>query len=159
MVSSHDLADPGGDVARVVAARDRLDDSIINYNRHARLAAQFRSAVERFERARESFQNLRAGVSVTQEAASAVKHAVEVERLRTARETTAFHRTGVKHAVRAYVHSLRDQGITPERVLVAVKGRLVHAVTAGAPDAPRLEAIQLAEDVSRWAIAALYEAA
>jgi len=159
MVSSHDPADPGGEVARVVAARARLDDSIIGYNRHARLAAQYRVAVERFERARENFENLRAGVSVTHEAASAVKHAIELERLRSARETTAQHRTGVQVAVRAYVHSLRDEGISPERVLVAVKGRLMHAVTAAAPDAPRLEAIQLAEDVSRWAIAALFEAA
>ena len=159
MESSHDPADPSGDVARVVAARARLDDSISGYNRHARLAAQYRSAVERFERARESFESLRAGVSMTHEAASAALHAAELERLRAAREGTAHHRTGVQLAVRAYVHSLRDQGVAPERVLVAVKGRLMHAVTALAPDAPRLEAMQLAEDVSRWAIAALFEAA
>jgi hypothetical protein len=159
MAASHDPADPHGDVDRVVAARARLDDSISGYNRHARLAAQYRNAVERFARARESFESIRAGVSVTQETASAVKRAVELERLRAARETTAHHRTGVEHAVRAYVMSLRDQGISPERVLVAVKGRLSDAVTATAPDAPRLEAIQLAEDVSRWAIAALFDAA
>jgi len=159
MASSHDPADRSGYEDRVVAARARLDDSISGYNRHARLAAQYRNAVERFERARESFESLRAGVSVTHETASAVKHAVELERLRAARETTANHRTGVQLAVRAYVHSLRDQGISPERVLVAVKGRLTHAVTTTAPDAPRLEAVQLAEDVSKWAIAALFDAA
>jgi hypothetical protein len=159
MVASHDPADPSGDAAPVVEARARLDDSISGYNRQARLAAQYRGAVERFERARESFETLRAGVSTTHEATLAVKHAVELERLRSARESTAFHRTGVQLAVREYVHSLRDQGITPERVLVAVKGRLLHAVTAHAPDAPRLESVQLAEDVSRWAIAALFDAA
>ena len=159
MTSPFEPADPCSDVATVAAARSRLDGSLSGYNRHAGLAEQFRRSLERFERSRESFESTRAAVWETRETSDAVRRDAAFERLRAVREGAANHRSGVEVGVRDYVHSLRHEGLPPEKVLVAVKQRLTHAVTPTAPDAPRLEAAALAEDVSRWAIAALFDAA
>jgi len=155
--SPYESSEPAGEAANVVEARVRLDDSISGFNRSARLAAQHRGAMERFERAREAFERTRAGTVQTHDAAQITIQGAELERLRAAREMTAFHRTAVERAVRLYVWSLQDEGMSPERVLVTVKHRLAHAVKVDAPDAPRLEATQLAEAVSAWTIAALFE--
>jgi hypothetical protein len=159
MTSPHEQRDPYSDVATVVAARSRLDGSISGYNRHAALAAQFRRSLELFERSRESFESTRAAVSQTREASDAIRRAAIFERLRAAREAAATHRFAIEVGVREFVHSLRQEGVAPEKVLVAVKGRLAQAVTATTPDAPRHDAVALAEDVSRWAISALFDAA
>ena len=159
MTSPHEHSEPYRDVATVVAARSRLDGSISGYNRHAGLAAEFRRSLEMFERSRESFESLRAAVLQTREASDAIRRASILERLRAAREAAANHRFGVEVGVREFVHSLRQEGVPPEKVLVAVKRRLALAVTAMTPDAPRHDAVALAEDVSRWAISALFDAA
>jgi len=159
MTSPHEQRDPYSDVATVAAARSRLDGSISGYNRHAALAAQFRRSLELFERSKESFASTRAAVWQTREASDAIRRAAIFERLRAAREAAANHRFGVEVGVREFVHSLREEGVAPEKVLVAVKGRLAQAVTAATPDAPRHDAVALAEDVSRWAISALFDAA
>jgi hypothetical protein len=155
--SPYESSEAAGEAANVVEARVRLDHSISGFNRHARQAAQYRGAIERFERARDAFERTRAGTAQAHDAAQIAIQGAELERLRTARELTAYHRTAVERAVRLYVRSLKDEGMPPERVLVTVKHRLAHAVKADAPDAPRLEAIQLAEAVSGWTIAALFE--
>lgn len=59
----------------------------------------------------------------------------------------------------SYRRSLRDEGMPPQEVLVAVKRRLAVAVTDMTPDAPTFEASQLATDVGAWAISAYYDAA
>jgi hypothetical protein len=159
MLTPKEPSDPYSEVATVVAARSWLDGSITGYNRHAGLAAQFRRSLEQFERSKSSFEATRAAVRDTHDASDAIRRTAMLERLRAAREGAARHRSGVELAVRAYVHSLRDEGLAPEKVLVAVKGRLARAVTSTTPDAPRFEAATLAEDVSRWAISALYDAA
>lgn len=159
MASPYAPSDPCSDVATVMSARARLDGSLSGYNRHAGLAAQFRRSLEQFERSKDAFESTRAAVWATREASGAIRRSAVLERLRAARECAAHHRSGVELGVREYVHSLRREGVPPEKVLVAVKGRLANAVTATTPDAPRLEAASLAEDVSRWAIAALFDAA
>jgi hypothetical protein len=159
MASRYEPSDPCSDVATVAAARSRLDGSLIGYNRHAGLAAQFRRSLEQFERLRERFESTRAAVWETLDASDAIRRTAVLERLRAAREAAAFHRSGIELGVRDYVHSLRHEGLPPEKVLVAVKGSLDRVVTPTAPDAPRLDAAALAEDVSRWAIAALFDAA
>ena len=159
MSSRYESSDPCSDVPTVAAARSRLDGSVSGYNRHSGLAAQFRRSLEQFERSRDSFESTRAAVWETRETSEAIRRAAVFERLRAARECAAYHRFRVERDVREYVHSLRHEGLPPEKVLVAVKGRLARAVTPTTPDAPRLEAASLAEDVSRWAIAALFDAA
>ena len=159
MASRYEPTDPCSDVATVAAARSRLDGSLSGYNRHTGLAAQFRRSLEQFERSRQSFERTRAAVWETRETSDAIRRAAAFERLRAARECAAYHRSGVELGVRDYVHSLRHEGLPPEKVLVAVKRRLALAVTPTAPDAPQLEAAALAEDVSRWAIDALFDAA
>jgi hypothetical protein len=155
----YESSDPCSDVATVAAARARLDGSLSGYNRHAGLAAQFRRLLEKFERSKETFETTRAAVWETRETSDAIRRSGALERLLAAREGASVHRSGVELGVRAYVHSLRHEGVPPEKVLVAVKGRLVLAVTPTTPDAPRLDAAALAEDVSQWAIAALFDAA
>jgi hypothetical protein len=159
MLIPKESSDPCSEVATVVAARSWLDGSITGYNRHAGLAAQFRRSIELFERSKSSFESTRAAVRETRDASEAIRRTAMLEHLRAAREGAARHRSEVELAVRAYVRSLRGEGLAPEKVLVAVKGRLVRAVTATTPDAPRYEAATLAEDVSRWAISALFDAA
>lgn len=159
MTSPYAQSDPCSDVPTVVAARSRLDGSLSGYNRHAGLAAQFRRSLEQFERSRDSFESTLAAVRETRETSAAVRRDAVLERLRAARKCAAYHRSGIEVGVRDYVHSLRHEGLPPEKVLVAVKRRLAHAVTPTAPDAPRLDAAALAEDVSRWAIAAMFDAA
>ena len=151
--------DPCGDVPTVVAARTRLDGSISGFNRHARLADNYRRACERFERARDAHDALRTAVEQTQAAAVAAQRQAGLELLRSARQCVDIHRSGIQLAVRSYVQSLRAEGLPPERALVAVKHRLAHAVTDAKPDAPRFDASRLAEDVSAWAIAAFFDAA
>jgi hypothetical protein len=159
MANPTEPTDPYNNVDSVSAARSRLDGSISGYNRHATLAAQFRRSLEQFERSRANFESIRTAVWQTLEASDEIRRTAMLERLRVAREGAARHRSAVELGVRDYVHSLRHEGVSPEKVLVAVKGRLAHAVTASAPDAPRFEAVSLAEDVSRWAISALFDAA
>ena len=159
MASPYEPSDPCSDVPTVVAARARLDGSLSGYNRHAGLAAQFGRSLEHFERSKEIFESTRAAVWQTREASDAIRRAAVLERLRAAREGAANHRSGIELGVRDYVHSLRHEGVPPEKVLIAVKGRLARAVTTTAPAAPRLDAAVLAEDVSRWAIGALFDAA
>jgi len=159
MATANQPTDPYGDVASVAAARSRLDGSISGYNRHATLAAEYRRSLEQFERSKESFESTRAAVRETRAAAEEIRRSSVIERLRAVRLGAANHRSGVELGVREYVHSLRHEGLPPEKVLVAVKGRLARAVTAATPDAPRHDAVALAEDVSRWAISALFDAA
>jgi hypothetical protein len=159
MASPYAPSDPCSDVATVMAARSRLDGSLSGFNRHAGLAAEFRRSLEQFERLKDTFERSRAVVSGTREASGAIRRSAVLERLRAPRECAAIHRSGVELGVREYVHSLRREGVPPEKVLIAVKGRLANVVTATTPDAPRHEAAALADDVSRWAISALFDAA
>ena len=154
-------ADPFCDVRRVADARARLDRSISGYNRHSLISDRYRRALEQFQQAQARFLEVRATVEETQAtlAARQAARAQDVERWRDARAAAAVHRAGVEHNVREYVHSLRDEGMAPERVLVAVKRRLVVAVTDSAPDAPTFEASRLAADVGAWAISAYFDAA
>jgi hypothetical protein len=161
MQHTPDLADPFGDVRRVADARARLDRSIIGYNRHSLISDRYRRALEQFQQAQARFAELRSTVEETQAAVAAQQavRAQDVERWRDARAAAAVHRAGVEHNVREYVHSLRDEGMAPEHVLVAVKRRLMVAVTDAAPDAPTFEASRLATDVGAWAISAYFDAA
>jgi hypothetical protein len=146
---------------RVVAARSRLDRSISGYNRHSLISERHRRSLERFQQAQARYEAIRAAVEETQavfEAQQAARVA-EVEHWREARAAAERHRVGVEYGVREYVHSLRDEGMAPEAVLIAVKRRLAHAVTTDAPDAPMFESSRLATDVGTWAIAAYFDAA
>jgi hypothetical protein len=156
-----DFADPFSDVHRVAEACARLDRSITGYNRHSLISDRYRRALEQFQQAQARFVEIRTTVEETQAAVAARQsaRARDVERWRDARAAAAIHRAGVEHSVREYVHSLRDEGMAPEHVLVAVKRRLVVAVTNTAPDAPTFEASRLATDVGVWAISAYFDAA
>jgi hypothetical protein len=156
-----DLADPFSDVQRVADARARLDRSITGYNRHSLISDRYRRALEQFQQAQARFVEIRSTVEETHGAlvARQAARAQDVERWRNARAAAAVHRAGVEHNVREYVHSLRDEGMAPEHVLVAVKRRLMIAVTIAAPDAPTFEASRLATDVGAWAISAYFDAA
>ena len=156
-----DLAEPFSDVRRVADARARLDRSITGYNRHSLISDRYRRALEQFQQAQARFVEIRSTVEETQAAVAArqAARAQDVEHWRNARGAAAVHRAGVEHNVREYVHSLRDEGMAPEHVLVAVKQRLMVAVTDTAPDAPTFEASRLATDVGVWAISAYFDAA
>jgi hypothetical protein len=155
------LPDPFSDVRRVADARTRLDRSIAGYNRHSLISDRYRRALEQFQQTRARFVEVCAVVEETQAAVAArqVARAQDMERWRDARAAAAVHRAGVEHNVREYVHCLRDEGMAPEHVLVAVKRRLVVVVTDAAPDAPTFEASRLAADAGAWAIAAYFDAA
>jgi hypothetical protein len=154
-------SDRFGDVKRVVDARDRLDQSISGYNRHSLISDQYRRSMERYQHAQARFEAIRSAVEETHAAIveRQAARAREVEHWRDARAAAAVHRAGVEYNVREYVHSLRDEGMAPEEVLVAVKRRLAVVVTAAAPDAPTFEASRLAADMGTWAISAYYDAA
>jgi len=156
-----DPADPYSDVQRVADARARLDRSITGYNRHSLISDRYRRALERFQQAQARFVEIRSTVEETQAAVAArqAARAQDMERWRSARAAAAIHRASVEHNVREYVHTLRDEGMAPEHVLVAVKRRLTVAVTGAAPDAPTFEASRLATDVGAWAISAYFDAA
>ncbi|PYP79516.1 MAG: hypothetical protein DMD35_08100 [Gemmatimonadetes bacterium] len=149
------------DADRVVAACSRLDQSISGYNRHAVMSERYRRSMERFNQAQSRFESVRWMVEETRATVGAQQaaRAETLERMRVARVAMAEHRASIESCVRDYVHALRDEGLTPEKVLVAVKGRLTHAVTEEAPDAPVFEAQRLAVDVLTWTIDAYYDAA
>jgi hypothetical protein len=153
--------DPFCDVQQVADARSRLDRSISGYNRHSLISETFRRSLERFQQAQARFEAVRSTVEETQAAIAERQSARvrDVENWRDARAAAAVHRAGVEYNVREYVHSLRDEGMAPEEVLIAVKRRLVVAVTDSAPDAPVFEASRLATDVGTWTIAAYFDAA
>jgi hypothetical protein len=134
---------PACEVAAVASARNRLDRAIVAYNRHSLLSERFRIAVEHFHASRAAFE---AG-------------AADRERWREARAAAALHRTIIERSVTTYVHCLRDEGVAPERTLIAVKQRQQLSVGAATPAAPPLEMQTLAADLSSWAIAAYYDAA
>jgi hypothetical protein len=142
---SHDLDrdGPACQVPAVAAARNRLDRAILAYNRHALLSEQFRIAVEHFRASKAAFE---AG-------------AADRERWREARAAAALHRSSIERSVITYVHRLRDEGVAPERTLVAVKQRQQLSVCEATPAAPSFETLTLAADLSTWAIAAYYDAA
>jgi hypothetical protein len=154
-------SDPFGNVKRVVEARGRLDRSISGYNRHSLISDQYRRAMERYQHAQARFEAIRSAVEETHAVIVERQAARErdVEHWRDARAAAAVHRAGIEYHVREYVRSLRDEGMAPEEVLVAVKRRLAVAVTVAAPDAPTFEATRLATDVGTWAISAYYDAA
>lgn len=153
--------DPFNDVQRVADARCRLDRSISGYNRHSLISETFRRSLERFQQAQARFEALRSTVQETQAAIMErqTTRTKDLERWRDARAAAAVHRAGVEYNVREYVHSLRDEGMAPEEVLIAVKRRLVLAVTDSTPDAPVFESSRLATDVGTWTIAAYFDAA
>jgi hypothetical protein len=153
--------EPYSDVQRVADARFRLDRSISGYNRHSLISETFRHALDRFQQAQARFEAVRSAVAETQATFTEQQaaRARDLEHWREARAATAIHRADVENRVREYVHSLREEGMAPEAVLVAVKRRLVVAVTEAAPDAPSFEASRLATDVGTWAIAAYFDAA
>ena len=64
-----------------------------------------------------------------------------------------FHslRARVQASATAYARRLRDEGLTPERMLVLVK------VAAGHPGAPGLGTRELTNDVVRWSIDAYFD--
>lgn len=134
---------PEGDVPAVAAARERLDRAMLGYNRHALLAERFRLAVARFHASRAAFES---GVA-------------DRERWREARAAAARSRDEIRLTIREYAHRLRDEGVAPERMLVAVKDRLRLSATPELPGAPAFEASTLESDASAWAIEAYYEAA
>jgi len=156
-----DSLDPFSDVPRVVDARFRLDRSISGYNRHSLISERFRRSLERFQQAQARFEALRSTVQetqamITEQQATRTR---DLEHWRDARAAAAVHRAGVEYNVREYVHSLRDEGMPPEEVLIAVKRRLVVAVTDSTPDAPVFESSRLATDVGTWTITAYFDAA
>ena len=161
MRSPPDPTYPYGDVARVADACSRLDRSISGYNRHSLISEAFRRSLERFQQAQARFEAIRSTIEETQ-AVITERQASRVRDLahwREARAAAAVHRAGVEYNVREYVHSLRDEGMPPEEVLIAVKRRLVFAVTDATPDAPVFESSRLATDVGTWTITAYFDAA
>lgn len=161
MQPTPELPDPFSDVQRVAEARSRLDRAISGYNRHSLIGDRYRRSLERFQDAQARFESVRSAVQETQAtvAERRAARARDLERWREARAAMAAHRAGVEQHVREYVHRLRDEGVTPEGALVAVKRRLSIVVTDTAPDAPPFEASQLATDIGAWAIAAYFDAA
>lgn len=130
--------------ARFVAvARDRLDGAILGFNRHSIMAENYRLAAARFQASKAAFE----------------ARAAEYERWREASAAAALHRAKVRFAIRDYVQRLRAEGIAPEQAVVAVKQRLLSAVSREAPDAPRFDAEALAADATTWTIEAYYEVA
>ena len=156
-----DSLEPFSEVQRVADARSRLDRSITGYNRHSLISETFRRALERFQQAQARFEAIRSTVEVTQAAITQQQatRTRDLESWRDARAAAAVHRAGVEYSVREYVHSLRDEGMAPEEVLIAVKRRLVVAVTDSTPDAPVFESSRLATDIGTWTIAAYFDAA
>ncbi|MEO7455532.1 MAG: hypothetical protein ABIY52_04670 [Gemmatimonadaceae bacterium] len=120
-----------------------MDNAIIGFNRHANLVERYRVAVLRYRGLKSAYET---GVK-------------EREEWREARLAAATRRTLLRAMICDYVHRLRDEGVGPERVLIAVKGRMVLAVTKTAPAAPDMEADALMHDASDWVISAYYEAA
>jgi hypothetical protein len=156
-----DFRDPFSEVRRVADARCKLDHSISGYNRHSLISDRYRRSLDRFQEAQARFATVRSAVQETRMivAERQAARAQDLEHWRAARAAAAAHRAGVERHVREYVHSLRDEGMAPEVVLIAVKRRLVVVVTDTAPDAPTYEASQLATDVGAWAISAYFDAA
>jgi hypothetical protein len=161
MGSQSNPIDPRRDAASTNAARSQLDRSIAGYNRHALLSEQFRRSVERFRQAQATFEAIRAEFEEKRQEVLTRRAAIaaQVTLWRAARAGAAHHRAGVELSVREYVRCLRDEGMAPERMLLDVKHRLAVAVTPTTPDAPTIEARQLSDDVSAWAIDAYYAAA
>ncbi len=142
MSSTQDRYDPEAGVVAVATARDRMDSAIAGFNRHANLVEQYRLAVLQFRAARSAFET---GMK-------------EREDWREARHVASVRRTLLRAMIRDYVHCLRDAGVGPERVLVAVRLRISLSGTR-APNAPSMDADILQHDASEWVIAAYYEAA
>ena len=134
---------PTGDGSTISAARKRLDQAVLGFNRHALLVERYRAAVQRFTESRQLYE---AG-------------AAERDSLRQAREGAAMYRAAVRTAVDEFVRRMREAGLAPEIALIAVKHRLALSVTATTPAAPSLDAAALEIDVSTWAIQAYYDAA
>lgn len=136
-------AQPIADTLAISTARARLDEALLAFNRHAILIERHRRAVEQFRFSRHAF-----------EAAAAERTA-----LRDERERAVLQRAAVREAVGDFVRLMRDAGLPPEIVLVAVKRRLILTVSAEHPPAPTLDATLMESDASAWAIKAYYEAA
>jgi hypothetical protein len=131
------------DSSSIRLARSRLDLAVLDYNRHACLVERHRLTAQRFRESIATFEQGAAGR----------------EQLRNARESAAAYRATVRHAVGDFVRQLRDAGMAPEVVLVAVKHRFTLSVTAATPNAPAGDAALLESDASTWAIEAYYDAA
>lgn len=136
--TGHPADDPG-----ILVARERLGRAVIGFNRHANLVERFRASLAQFRASRATFES----------------GAVARASLREAREHAALHRAAVRNAVGDFVRLMRDAGLPPERVLVAVKRQLTLSVTVETPGAPSIDASQLETDASLWAIKAYFEAA
>lgn len=135
--------DPASDVAMVAAARDQLDRAMIAYNRHALLVDRYRRAVAAFQASRAAFE----------------RGLAEREEWRIARAAASVSREQVRVTVREYALRLRDEGVAPELMLVAVKARMRLCVTRELPAAPGYEASILEKEAATWAIDAYYDAA
>jgi hypothetical protein len=134
---------PDDDSSGIRLARARLDFAVLGYNRHACVAERYRLAAQRF---RESLATFEQGAACR-------------EQLRAARASAAAYRATVRRAIGDFVRQLRDAGMAPEVVLVAVKHRFTLSVTAATPNAPANDAALLETDASTWAIEAYYDAA
>jgi hypothetical protein len=134
---------PSGDGSTISTARQRLDQAVLGFNRHALLVERYRVAVARFTASRQLYET----------------GSAERETLRQARESAAMYRATVRAAVDEFVRRMREAGMAPEIALVAVKHRLTLSVTATTPAAPSPDAAALEMDVSTWAIQAYYDAA
>jgi hypothetical protein len=131
------------DSSSIGRARSRLDFAVLGFNRHSILVDRYRLAVRCFNASRQTFE----------------QGAAEREQLRDARVSAAAYRATVRGAIGDFVRQLRDAGMAPEVVLVAVKLRLTLSVTAATPGAPAPDDLLLATDASTWAIKAYYDAA
>ena len=150
---------PLSDVAAVAAARSRLDSSLSGYepSRSTRDAVQ---AVARVLRAREgALREHSTRRRETRDASDAIRRTAGGE-TSSARECTAHHRSAVEHGVRRIRAQPSTRRGAPEKVLVAVKGRLAHAVTATMPGrATASRRPRWRRTSADWAISALYDAA
>lgn len=134
---------PAADVAAVAAARDQLDRAMIAFNRHTLLGERYRLAVATFQASKAAFE----------------RGLAEREQWRLARAAASLSRDMVRVTVREYAVRLRDEGVAPERMLIAVKARMRFCVTRERPAAPGFETSILERDAAAWAIDAYYEAA
>jgi hypothetical protein len=155
MSDSRDDTGPGFDALN--DERRRLDLAILGYNRHAILAERHRLLVERFKEARATYET--AVASHEHIMAEVQRGLLEREQWRAARARVALHRESVRLNLRRFVHTLRESGMAPERVLLLAKQRLVHCVTVETPSAPSFDARMLESEVSTWTIEAYFEAA
>ena len=133
---------------------ERLERAILGFHRHANLVEQRRALLERFRAAQVTFTEERALFEGRRAANEDARRQWQAHR-----QSCASHRESVRQRVRSYVQRIRDDGVPPERVLMAVKERLGRCITEATPAAPYFDARALESDISGWTIAAFYDAA